>query len=98
MNTKKVVKKLNDLGFFTSILIEKQEKVTAVIESQLNDVKLKNIVKAFTSEKYNSEIKIKEGKLVIEITENYIRRYTATVRMPDPIFPFHLPPIRCNHH
>lgn len=96
MNTKKVVKKLNDLGFFTSILIEKQEKITAFIECQLNDTKVNSIAKSFPLEKYNWEIKIKDGKLAIEITEQYLRRYTATVRITPHTFPF--PPIRCNHH
>ncbi|MCT4182396.1 hypothetical protein CMU11_12625 [Elizabethkingia anophelis] len=76
MNTKKVLKKLEEIGGFENVTLEGKNKVIATyteIMNSIDDQKLKEITKKFPSERYDYEINVQEGKLILEIKDS--KRY-----------------------
>lgn len=73
MNTKKVLKKLEEIGGFENVTLEGKKKIIATytgIMNSINDQKLNEITEKFPSNRYDYEIKIQEGKLILEIKDN----------------------------
>ncbi|MBE9391932.1 hypothetical protein IQN75_00700 [Elizabethkingia anophelis] len=73
MNTKKVLKKLEEIGGFENVTLEGKNKVIATYTGymkSINDQKLKEITNKFNAERYDYEIKVQEGNLILEIKDN----------------------------